>query len=59
MMEKSIVVKRGEKNVFAINNQNEEVEVPVFKTDVVDTTAAGDSFNAGFLYSFFKGLLSS
>lgn len=51
----TIVVKRGEKNVFAINNQNEEVEVPVFKTDVVDTTAAGDSFNAGFLYSFLKG----
>ncbi|MBF4469528.1 MAG: carbohydrate kinase family protein [Methanobrevibacter arboriphilus] len=50
-----IVVKRGEKSVFAINNQNEEVEVPVFKTDVIDTTAAGDSFNAGFLYSFLKG----
>jgi len=51
----TVVVKRGEKSVYAINNKNEEVEVPVFNTDVVDTTAAGDSFNSGFLYSYLKG----
>jgi len=51
----TIVVKRGDKSVYAINNNDEEVKVPIFKTDVVDTTGAGDSFNAGFLYSYLKG----
>ncbi|MBZ9571341.1 carbohydrate kinase family protein [Methanobrevibacter sp. TMH8] len=50
----TVVVKRGIKSVYAINN-NEEVKVPIFETDVIDTTAAGDSFNAGFLYSYLKG----
>lgn len=51
----TVVVKRGTKSVYAINNKDEEVKVPIFETDVVDTTAAGDSFNAGFLYSYLKG----
>lgn len=51
----TVVVKRGTKSVYAINNNDEEVKVPIFKTDVIDTTAAGDSFNAGFLYSYLKG----
>lgn len=51
----TVVVKRGSKSVYAINNKDEEVKVPIFETDVIDTTAAGDSFNAGFLYSYLKG----
>lgn len=51
----TIVVKRGKNSTYAINNNNEEVKVPVFETDVIDTTAAGDSFNVGFLYSYLKG----
>lgn len=51
----TIVVKRGTESVYAINNDDEEVKVPIFETDVVDTTAAGDSFNSGFLYSYLKG----
>lgn len=51
----TVVVKRGSKSVYAINNKDEEVKVPVFNVDVVDTTAAGDSFNVGFLYSYLKG----
>ena len=51
----TVVVKRGTKGVYAINNKDEEVKVPIFETDVIDTTAAGDSFNAGFLYSYLKG----
>ena len=50
----TIVVKKGSKGVFAINNSI-ECEVEAFECDVVDTTAAGDSFNSGFLYSFLKG----
>ena len=50
----TVVVKRGSKGVFAINNST-ECEVDVFECDVVDTTGAGDSFNSGFLYSYLKG----
>ena len=50
----TVIVKRGTKGVYGINN-NEEVKIPIFKTDTIDTTAAGDSFNAGFLYSYLKG----
>lgn len=48
----TIVVKRGKKGVYAINNKNEEVKIPAYNCEVVDTTAAGDAFNAGFLYSY-------
>lgn len=51
----TVVVKRGKNSTYAINSNNEEVKVPVFETDVIDTTAAGDSFNIGFLYSYLKG----
>lgn len=50
----TVVVKRGSKGAFAINNSR-ECEVESFKCDVVDTTGAGDSFNSGFLYSYLKG----
>ncbi len=44
-----IVVKRGAEACFVIT-ADERVEVPAQKvTDVVDTTAAGDSFSAGYL----------
>jgi len=48
----NIIVKRGKKGVYAINNKNEEVKIPANDCKVVDTTAAGDAFNAGFLYSY-------
>ena len=50
----TVVVKRGSDGVYAINKKDEEVKIPAFKCDAVDTTAAGDSFNAGFLYSYLK-----
>ena len=51
----TVVVKRGTNGVYAVNNKNEEVKIPIFETIPIDTTAAGDSFNAGFLYSYLKG----
>ena len=51
----TVVVKRGENGAYAINKNDDEVKTPAFKCDAVDTTAAGDSFNAGFLYSYLKG----
>lgn len=50
----TVVVKRGAKGVFAIDNSS-ECEVEAFECEVVDTTGAGDSFNSGFLYSYLKG----
>ncbi len=50
----NVIIKRGNKGVYAINNQNEEVKIPSFECDVIDTTAAGDSFNSGFLYSYIQ-----
>jgi ribokinase len=48
----NIVVKRGEKGVYGINNRDEEVKIPAYNSKVIDTTAAGDSFNAGFLFAY-------
>ena len=38
-----------------ISDGGEIVESPAYDAKVVDTTGAGDSFNAGFLYGFLKG----
>jgi sugar/nucleoside kinase (ribokinase family) len=49
-----VVVKRGARGAL-IATRNREFELPAFPTDVVDTTGAGDSFNAGFLSRFLLG----
>ena len=41
-----VVLKRGAKGAIWVSRQGARV-IPGFKVDVVDTTAAGDSFNAG------------
>jgi len=52
---KIVIVKRGTKGAYGINSDDEEVKIPAFLVDAIDTTAAGDSFNAGFLYSYVNG----
>ncbi|OYT68082.1 MAG: hypothetical protein B6U65_00580 [Candidatus Wolframiiraptor sp. EX4484-121] len=49
------VVKLGEKGC-AVADRRQSALVPGFKVDVVDTTGAGDAFNAGFIYGTLKGL---
>jgi sugar/nucleoside kinase (ribokinase family) len=49
-----VVVKRGEKGVY-VHSPEGAFEVPAVRTRVVDTTGAGDSFNAGFLSRFVRG----
>ena len=49
-----VVVKRGEKGCY-VTNGKESYEVKAFEVKPVDTTGAGDAFNAGFLYGFLKG----
>ena len=49
------VIKLGKKGALAVKN-GEAVSLPTYDAKVVDTTGAGDSFNAGFVYGFLRGL---
>ncbi len=49
-----VVVKLGARGAF-VYSRNESFHVPAVKAAVVDTTGAGDSFNAGFLCRFLQG----
>lgn len=46
---KTLVIKLGEKGALAVVDGNKNY-MKGFKVNVIDTTGAGDSFNAGFLY---------
>lgn len=50
----TVVVKRGAKGVAVANSQG-TFELPARRVKVVDTTGAGDTFNAGFLARFLAG----
>lgn len=51
---KKVVITAGEKGSYVINDDGEH-HVPSFKVNVVDTTAAGDSFIAAFIVAEIKG----
>jgi ribokinase len=46
---KIVAVKLGSKGCYITDGQ-EKKTLPPFKVQLVDTTGAGDAFNAGFLY---------
>ena len=50
-----IAVKLGSKGALAVGPDGRLVRVPALPVDPVDTTGAGDSFNAGFLRSWLDG----
>jgi ribokinase len=50
----NVIVKRGKNGVYGLN-KDYKVEIDGIKVIAIDTTAAGDSFNAGFLYSYLNG----
>ena len=49
------VIKLGRQGALAVQN-GQKFFAPAYKVQAVDTTGAGDSFNAGFVYGFLKGL---
>ena len=51
---KIVAVKLGNKGCYVTDGE-EKLKIEPFKVDAIDTTGAGDAFNAGFLY----GLLNS
>jgi sugar/nucleoside kinase (ribokinase family) len=50
----TVAIKRGNKGAIA-QRGSERVNCNAFPVEVVDTTGAGDSFNAGFICGFIKG----
>jgi ribokinase len=50
---KIVAVKLGEKGCY-VTDGNEKLTAEPFKVKAVDTTGAGDAFNAGFLYGLLK-----
>lgn len=51
----TVIAKVGKRGAYIIN-KDVFFHSPVFDVKVVDTTAAGDSFNAGFAYGLSKGM---
>lgn len=48
------IIKNGARDILALDNGKIVHFTPAPVTSIVDTTAAGDSFNAGFLASYLK-----
>jgi len=51
-----IVVKRGRNGCATLDGASKLIEAPAFAVDAVDSTGAGDSFDAGFLHAWLRGL---
>lgn len=50
---KAVAIKEGAKGSF-VADREKSARIPPFKANVVDTTGAGDVFNAGFLLAYMK-----
>ncbi|WP_414468725.1 carbohydrate kinase family protein [Methanobacterium sp. ACI-7] len=48
-----VVIKRGDKGSY-VTDGNESYHIKPFEVNCIDTTGAGDAFNAGFLYGLLK-----
>lgn len=51
---KIVVIKMGERGCF-ISTEEEKIEISGFKVNAIDTTGAGDVFDAAFIFSLLKG----
>jgi ribokinase len=48
-----VVITLGERGCLVVT-ENDQFRVPAFKIKVVDTTGAGDAFNAGFIVALHR-----
>ncbi len=53
-MVKILAVKRGARGAL-VAWDGKKKEIPPFRVETIETTGAGDSFNAGFLFKFLEG----
>jgi ribokinase len=53
-----LIIKLGKDGCY-VRTETEESRAPAFKVKAVDTTGAGDAFNAAFLYCLLKGFTLS
>jgi sugar/nucleoside kinase (ribokinase family) len=51
---KIVVIKTGDTGAW-VKNQEKICHANAYNMEAVDTTGAGDSFNGGFIYQFYKG----
>lgn len=51
----TIVLKLGEAGCYCLDRNGEEIHAPGFKVEARDTTAAGDTFNAGLAVALAEG----
>lgn len=51
-----VAVKRGSRGALLLNRKGERTEIKAFKVTPIDTTGAGDSFNAGIIYASLMGI---
>ncbi|MCJ8007798.1 carbohydrate kinase family protein [Lederbergia wuyishanensis] len=55
----NVIVKLGAKGSMMINAQGNTTRVSGYSIKPIDTTGAGDSFNAGLIYGYLHGLKNS
>ncbi|WNS73633.1 ribokinase [Bacillus sp. DTU_2020_1000418_1_SI_GHA_SEK_038] len=55
VLKEKVILTKGSQGVSFYLDEK-EVNIPAFQVNVVDTTGAGDSFNAGFAVALSKGL---
>jgi sugar/nucleoside kinase (ribokinase family) len=51
----TVILKRGEQGSSIFQPGEQEIHIPAFRVDVVDTTGCGDGYDAGFLWARSNG----
>jgi len=52
---KNVLIKMGAQGCLVATHDGQRINVPAFRVQAVDSTAAGDAFNAGFAVSLLAG----
>ncbi|MHA2048004.1 MAG: carbohydrate kinase family protein [Promethearchaeota archaeon] len=53
---KILIITMGKEGALIISSEKVELAPPIKRSNVVDTTGAGDAFSAGFIYGFVQNL---